>query len=159
MTPEGSVFPYRDLTLFLAFAAILFTLVGQGLTLAPIVRAFGQGRGHHGGDGRAARVRAAEAALEALARMEQSGAADAALIQPVRAEYQARLAGLAQADGHAEPAPPGADLAGVRKAAINAERRALLTLAKDHALDEHLLNELLDALDLAEVAASRGGAG
>jgi CPA1 family monovalent cation:H+ antiporter len=34
----GGDFPQRDLIIFLAFAVILVTLVGQGLTLAPLIR-------------------------------------------------------------------------------------------------------------------------
>ncbi len=35
---DGSVFPHRDLLLFITFAVILFTLVFQGLSLSPIIK-------------------------------------------------------------------------------------------------------------------------
>src|SRR5262249_23761367 len=38
---DGRPFPDRDLVLFLTFAVILVTLVGQGLTLPAVVRALG----------------------------------------------------------------------------------------------------------------------
>src|SRR5450631_1829404 len=38
---DGSPFPHRDLILFLTFCVIFVTLVVQGLTLAPLVRALG----------------------------------------------------------------------------------------------------------------------
>ena len=38
-TDSGAPFPERDLIIFLAFAVILVTLVGQGLTLGPLIRA------------------------------------------------------------------------------------------------------------------------
>ena len=41
VTDDGSPFPDRDLLLFCAFLAVLVTLVGQGLTFAPLVRALG----------------------------------------------------------------------------------------------------------------------
>src|SRR3712207_9142307 len=40
-TETGAPFPDRDLLLFCAFLAVLVTLVGQGLTFAPLVRALG----------------------------------------------------------------------------------------------------------------------
>src|SRR3712207_607866 len=40
-TDDGSPFPDRELLLFCAFLAVLVTLVGQGLTFAPLVRALG----------------------------------------------------------------------------------------------------------------------
>lgn len=40
-TGAGAPFPQRDLLILLTFAAILATLVGQGLTLAPLVRLLG----------------------------------------------------------------------------------------------------------------------
>lgn len=148
MTPEGSVFPYRDLILFLAFAAILFTLVGQGLTLAPIVRALrGGGSDDHGA--RSPRIRAAEAALRALDALGADGTAAGAALEPIKAEYRARIAKLHGADLNA------AEDQGARRAAIEAERRELIHMAQRHEIDEHLLHDLLAALDLAEVAAGR----
>ncbi len=149
LTPEGSVFPYRDLTLFLAFAAILFTLVGQGLTLAPIVRSLRASAGSDDLDGRSSRIKAAEAALQTLDALGAGGKAGDAVLDPIRDEYRARIAKLQGADVTL------VDVRSARRAAIEAERKALLEIAGRHDIDEHLLHELLAALDLAEVAASR----
>jgi Na+/H+ antiporter len=40
-THAGAAFPYRDLLLFCAYLVVLVTLVGQGVTFAPIVRGLG----------------------------------------------------------------------------------------------------------------------
>ena len=40
-TDSGAPFPERDLIIFLAFSVILVTLVGQGLTLAPLIKLLG----------------------------------------------------------------------------------------------------------------------
>ena len=40
-TDAGEPFPERDLIIFLAFAVIFVTLVGQGLTLGPLIRSLG----------------------------------------------------------------------------------------------------------------------
>jgi monovalent cation/hydrogen antiporter len=41
VTETGAPFPDRDLLLFCAFIVVLVTLVGQGLTFAPLIRALG----------------------------------------------------------------------------------------------------------------------
>ncbi|MBS1839256.1 MAG: Na+/H+ antiporter [Acidobacteria bacterium] len=41
MLKNGSKFPQRNMIIFLTFAVILVTLVGQGLTLPPLIRALG----------------------------------------------------------------------------------------------------------------------
>ena len=43
-TVTGSPFPARDLILFVTFAVIVITLIGQGLALPPVVRWLGLGR-------------------------------------------------------------------------------------------------------------------
>jgi CPA1 family monovalent cation:H+ antiporter len=66
-TDSGAPFPERDLIIFLAFAVILVTLVGQGLTLGPLIKRLGVE--DDGGEEREevdARVRVAEAALARL---------------------------------------------------------------------------------------------
>lgn len=66
-------FPRRDVLVLATFAVILVTLVGQGLTLAPLLRVLHR---TGGGDDRAevhARLEATEAAL---ARLRELGGAD-----------------------------------------------------------------------------------
>ena len=50
----GAPLPDRDLILFITFAVILVTLVGQGLTLPALIRRLGVGRGRRRGGGRGA---------------------------------------------------------------------------------------------------------
>jgi Na+/H+ antiporter len=70
-TDAGAPFPGRDLIIFLAFAVILVTLVGQGLTLSPLIDRLGvQDDGEEGHEDTLARRRVAEAAL---ARLEELG--------------------------------------------------------------------------------------
>jgi CPA1 family monovalent cation:H+ antiporter len=65
LTVEGGApFPERDLIIFLAFAVILATLVGQGLTLGPLIRALGiEDDGAEEREEMSARIRLAEAAI------------------------------------------------------------------------------------------------
>jgi Na+/H+ antiporter len=72
VTDDGSPFPDRDLLLFCAFVAVLVTLVGQGLTFAPLVRALGL-RADAADQARLrneARIASVEAALRRLDDME-----------------------------------------------------------------------------------------
>jgi monovalent cation/hydrogen antiporter len=73
-TDAGEPFPERDLIIFLAFAVILVTLVGQGLTLGPLINRLGiEDDGQEGHEDTLARRRAAEAAL---ARLDELGEPD-----------------------------------------------------------------------------------
>jgi CPA1 family monovalent cation:H+ antiporter len=67
---DGSPFPQRNLILFLTFSVILVTLVLQGLTLPPLIRALGLAGavGHHSEE-EGARKAVIEAAL---ARLEEA---------------------------------------------------------------------------------------
>jgi monovalent cation/hydrogen antiporter len=68
---SGADFPERDLIIFLTYAVLFATLVGQGLTLEPLIRRLGvEDDGSEEREEIAARIRVAEAAIsrvEALA--------------------------------------------------------------------------------------------
>ena len=73
-TDSGDPFPERDLIIFLAFMVILVTLIGQGLTLGPVVHALDvEDDGTEGHEDTLARRRVAEAAL---ARLDELGEPD-----------------------------------------------------------------------------------
>jgi len=68
-TDAGEAFPARDLIVLLAYVVILVTLVGQGLTLGPLIERLGiTDDGSEEREEVAARIRLAEAAL---ARVEE----------------------------------------------------------------------------------------
>ena len=72
-TDGGGAFPERDLIIFLAFAVILVTLVGQGLTLGPLINWLGiEDDGQEGQEDTLARRRAAEAALARLDELRRA---------------------------------------------------------------------------------------
>src|SRR3954452_20341205 len=95
-TDGGAPFPDRELLQFCAFLAVLVTLVGQGLTFAPLVRALGL-RADEADQARLrnqARVAAVEAAL---GRLEDAAAADHDAVEDhaitaLRTQLHARLA-------------------------------------------------------------------
>ena len=72
-TDSGAPFPDRELIVFLAFAVVLVTLVGQGLTLPAVIRALRLEADDSTTEAEEAhaRIRAAEAALERLEELEQ----------------------------------------------------------------------------------------
>jgi CPA1 family monovalent cation:H+ antiporter len=73
-TDAGAPFPGRDLIILLAYVVILVTLVGQGLTLGPLIERLGvRDDGSEEREEIAARVRLAEAAI---ARLEELTEAD-----------------------------------------------------------------------------------
>jgi Na+/H+ antiporter len=74
VTDTGAPFPDRDLIIFLAFAVILATLVGQGLTLPFVIRLLGlEADGLDDKEEAKARIRAADAALVRLEELVEEG--------------------------------------------------------------------------------------
>lgn len=67
-TDLGTPFPERDLIIFLTFAVILVTLVGQGLTMAPVIRLLGVTS--DGGVERETALARREASIAALSRLD-----------------------------------------------------------------------------------------
>lgn len=104
----GAPFPARDLILFITFAVILVTLLGQGLSLPWFVRGLGVVDTDSGEQPRArANVRVAEAALGRLLELEGSFATAAhwevagrlrARYEETRAHFNARIDGSGTAD-------------------------------------------------------------
>jgi monovalent cation/hydrogen antiporter len=96
-TADGGLFPDRDKILFLTFAVILVTLVGQGLMLPTVMRALGlanAGRRERHADGIeefGARRRAIEAASKRLDELIAERDLSEDLIRPLRARLRDRL--------------------------------------------------------------------
>jgi CPA1 family monovalent cation:H+ antiporter len=91
---SGEPFPFRSAIIFVTFVVILVTLVAQGLTLPALIRALKvETASEEGGDEEVtARYLAALAAVE---RLDQLGAADAqaaAALQRLRAAFDDRIA-------------------------------------------------------------------
>jgi CPA1 family monovalent cation:H+ antiporter len=137
-TDSGVPFPDRDLLLFCTFLVVLVTLVGQGLTFAPLVRVLGL-RADQADQARLrneARSAAAEAALARLDDMQarEHDTVDDPAIAAIRAQLQARLAryrrrldALQHAEAGEIPFSPQYEAAArVRRAVIEAQREELL---------------------------------
>ena len=137
-TEDGSPFPDRELLLFCAFLVVLVTLVGQGLTFAPLVRALGL-RADEADQARLrnqARVASVEAALVRLDEVahedhddveEHALAAIRAQLATRLARYRSRLEALENAEAGEIPLSPQyeANLR-VRREVIGAQRQELV---------------------------------
>jgi CPA1 family monovalent cation:H+ antiporter len=161
-TDSGAPFPGRDLLLFCAFLAVLVTLVGQGLTFAPLVRLLGL-RADEADEARLrnqARVAAAEAALARLDAMEAEEHDDVedeaitALRAQLRARlgrYQSRLDLLENAEAGEIPMSPQYEAAlRLRHAVIEAQRSELLYWRDVGRLPDESLRKLERELDHEE---------
>ena len=129
-------FPERDLVLFCAYLVVLVTLLGQGMTFAPLVRRL-KLEGTEVAQAlvrNQARAAAVQAGLERLAALREADPALAEVIQPLersaearRRRYLDRAALLSNAEGDALPVDDAYRAAvRARREMIGAERDELL---------------------------------
>jgi CPA1 family monovalent cation:H+ antiporter len=138
LTNDGGPFPNRDLLLFCTFVAVLVTLVGQGLTFAPLVRALGlradradQARLRN--EARSAAVRAGLARLSEI-RTEDHDDVEDRVIETLDAglrhrldRYRTRLDLLSDAEPGEIPHSAQYEAAlRVRRAVLDAQREELV---------------------------------
>lgn len=148
-------FPERDLLIFLAFCAILATLVVQGTTLEWVIRRLGvtEPAPRDGIDPEEATARhlAAEAALaEIHSRLDDplEGAIAADLVP----EYRDRAGHLLRtASGSAAASAERNARRHIRLAAGEAARRRLVTHHRDSAMSDEVLSKLIGEIDLEEI--------
>jgi Na+/H+ antiporter len=145
---EG-VFPYRDLIIFLTIVVIAVTLVLQGLTLPPLIRALKVGTDWSMQEEKQraslALGKAAIAAIDAMAAKE--GIPDD-LAERIRAEFAEKIR-LAVPTGVI--LRRGSDNAGrLRKAALRAERQELIRIWRDNQISDDVLHHLEEVLDYQE---------
>jgi monovalent cation/hydrogen antiporter len=152
-TDAGGPFPGRDLIIFLAFAVILVTLVGQGLTLSPLIhRLRVRDDGEEGHEDTLARRRVAEAALE---RLEQLGEPDWITPESVgRArqlfDYRQRRFGALE-DGDGENLEDRAEAwRRLMYDLYDAQREALLELRNNGAISDEVRRRVERDIDLEE---------
>jgi monovalent cation/hydrogen antiporter len=139
-------FPHRDLIVLTAFSVVLGTLVIQGLTLKPLLRALDlQDDDPVGREVTAARERALRAGLESLEH-DRSLVAEA-----VRQEFTAHLGpAFPEVDSGDPAASAHSD---IHHTALQAARQAVLAMrASDEIGDNafHQMEEELDWLEMAE---------
>ena len=162
VTDSGAPFPDRDLLLFCAFVVVLVTLIGQGSTFGPVVRALGL-QANAVDEVRLrnqARTAAVQAALDRLDELDQRHRddVDTRAIDGVREQlsarlerYQRRLDFLESSDSDEMPVSPEYEAAvGIRRAAIDAQRDELVRWRDAGMLPDRSLRVLQRELDHEE---------
>lgn len=163
VTETGARFPARDLLLFCTFVVVLVTLVGQGLTFAPIVRMLGlraddNDQARLRNEARSASVEAALVALDDLEEQEHDDIG-APVIETMRQQlrarlnrYQQRLVLLRENDDSADPpiSPLYEAALHVRRVALDAQRDELLRWRDAGRLPDEGLRVLERELDHEE---------
>jgi CPA1 family monovalent cation:H+ antiporter len=155
-------FVLRDLLLFCAFLAVLFTLIGQGLTFAPLVRALGL-RADEADQARLRNEARSAAAEAALVRLDELAAEDhddvddqaiAALRTQLRARiarYRDRLDLLETSEAGEIPLSPQYEARlRLRRSVIDAQRGELLHWRDVGRLPDESLRMIERELDLEE---------
>jgi monovalent cation/hydrogen antiporter len=157
MTESGDPFPYRDLILFLTFAVILVTLVGQGLLLPAVIRWLGlanaglRERHEDRAEEFAARRRAIEAAVERLETLGVEKAYSNEVLDPVRARHRERLRHVANRnDGDAGRRKLTEVHDEIEFALIEAERKAINDLYREGEVKDEARRRIERELDLRE---------
>jgi CPA1 family monovalent cation:H+ antiporter len=162
VTETGAPFPCRDLLLFCTLVVVLVTLIGQGLTFAPLARALGI-RARPADESRlrklasVAAIRAAINRLDAL-NAQSPSSIERQAIDTVSAQLSARLKSRQQqldvleiADTDDIPAFPNDEaLLEIRRAAIDAQREELVRWRDAGMLSDRGLRTIGRGLDLEE---------
>jgi len=152
-TDAGSSFPGRDLVLFLTFACILVTLVGQGLTLPLVIRVLGlEDDGVHDRENAKARIRAAEAAIERLAELEREDWVRDETAERLRGLYAFRADRFRARFGDDEDGIEGRsqDFQRLRRELLDAERAAVLELRRTGLIGNDVWLSVSRDLDLED---------
>ncbi len=151
----GAPFPERDLLIFLTFAVILATLVGQGLTLPLIVRRLGIAADVGDRDEELhARQGAAEAAAIRIEELASEWPGHMELIDALRTQYSHRASDIEQHHADAAADESEQELLEhrlIRAAVIDAEREAILRLRETGGLGDDVFRRIERDLDLEEL--------
>jgi CPA1 family monovalent cation:H+ antiporter len=149
----GRAFPERDRLIALTFGVILVTLVGQGLSLIPLIRGLSLAPDEEPEHERQqVRVIAAQAALTRLQELSEQAWVPTTFYTHLLSRYQdkARYASE-QLDG-VQPQQGAAISAKqrLRREIIEAERTAVIGLRDKGQIDDEVLREMERELDLEE---------
>ena len=152
-TDAGAPFPDRDLLILLAFAVILVTLVGQGLTLGPLMRGLDiEDDGTEEAEEVLARTRLAEAAIERLDEIAEEGWALEDTLDRVRGQYDYRRRRFAaRTDGDGTQFEERTDaFRRLMYELFDAQREQLLALRNERAISDEVRRRIERDLDLEE---------
>jgi CPA1 family monovalent cation:H+ antiporter len=164
----GRAFPARDLIIFLTFAAILGTLVLQGFTLVPLLKALKLGPDEEDDREEAkARHAAAHAGLRKLDQLSRGEGVDTAVLNHLRVKSEATLQQWANRDQEAsatEHGPEGkkAELhalhyRALRTEMIQAEREEIISMRDEDDINDDVMRKIQRDLDLEAMLLESAG--
>ena len=144
--------PHRDLIVFIAFAVVLFSLIGPVVTLPGLVAALGlEDDGGAEREDAKARIKAAEAALARLEELASEDWVHPETASRLRGQYrfranrfQARYTGE-DGDGVEEQS---ARFQRLRRELLDAERSAVIALRNDGVITEEVMQRVQRDIDL-----------
>ena len=150
----GTPFTQRSMIIFLAFSSILVTLVLQGLTLPPLIRALGLAgaSASHSTEEEEARRTILTAALQYLEDAGEDAKPELAKVyDDLSQHYRARLASLNE-DSSADTLAPTFHNQYVEasRKLLKIERQTAVQLRNERRISDELLRELEHELDLSE---------
>ncbi len=155
---DGAAFPQRNLIIFLTFCVILVTLVVQGLTLPPLIRALGlAGATGHKEEEEEARRAMIEAALAHLEKARlKDGDEFAAVYNEIEQRYKHRLTNLIGQDdqGVAADRHAYARYLQLSRSLLGTERQTALNLRSAGRINDEVLRKVEHELDLTETRLS-----
>jgi CPA1 family monovalent cation:H+ antiporter len=157
LTPvSGGPFPQRDLVIFLTFCVILATLVGQGLSLAPLIRVLRlQEDGSREQEHAQAHLAAVHAALERLDELCMQPWVPDEYLTHLRAVYEQKTEDYTRRlnesgeTGERDGGRQEAKLR-LRQEVLTAERAAVIRLRDQGRIDDEVLRQVERELDLEE---------
>lgn len=149
---DGTPFPQRNLIVFLSFCVIVVTLVLQGVTLPPLIRALGlagaAGPNCEELEARGIVIESAVSHLES-ARARDSEAS-AAVYEDLVSHYRHRLENLRSCGQDPEKAPDHDRYIALSLEALRTERETAIRLRDEGRINDEVLRRIERELDLGE---------
>ena len=155
-TDLGTPFPERDLVIFLAYCVVLFTVVVQGLTLPALIRRLGviDDGAEEEAEEHAARIAAAEAALEALDALADEEWTRPDTVERMQRLYSFRRRRFATIRGDLEDEDGIVDRSlayqRVMHEVIEAQRGAIVQMRNEGMISAEVMRRVERDLDLEE---------
>jgi Na+/H+ antiporter len=147
---NGRPFGQRSTLIFLAAVVVVVTLIGQGLTLAPLVRILGLAESEQRQRAEAtARAKVTDAGLARLEELAEAGTVDEDTANLYRQLFEMRLerVRLALGDASEDDVP---DTSGPRQELVRAQRDKLAQLYRDGEISDDIRRSISRSLDLQE---------
>lgn len=149
---DGSVFPHRDLIVFLAFSLICVTLVLQGITLPALIRALGMAStGDINREEHEARRKVLESVVSYLGNAREKDSEEAApLYEELARLYRQRLGMLQAGEGSSTDLPNHVRFVRLFLEALHVERETAIRLRNQSRINDEVLRRIERELDLIE---------